>query len=85
MDELHFIRVAAIHVIDCWNVNITNTVVKSSNGTGISILDTNGTVVIENTTITESTMNSYPLYGSKGLSVQFNPRFPDSTGYVKPW
>ena len=89
-DELAFIRVAAIHIIDCWNANITNTLVKSSNGTGISILDTNGTVIIENTTITESSMqlkHNNTLYGSKGLSVQFNPCPPEShlsAEYVEP-
>ena len=86
--DTDFTRVAAMHIIDCWNISITNTLVKSSNGTGISILDTNGTVIIENTTITESTMklkHNNTLYGSKGLSVQFNPCPPDShltTEYV---
>ena len=87
-DELAFTRVAALHVIDCWIVSITNTFVKLSNGTGISILDTNGAVIIENTTITDSSMKvkHNTLYRSKGLSVQFNPCSPEShlsTEYVE--
>ena len=84
--DTDFTRVAAMHIIDCWNISITNTVVKLSNGTGISILDTNGTVIIENTTITESTMklkHNNTLYGSKGLNVQFNPCHL-TTEYVEP-
>ena len=30
--DTDFTRVAAMHIIDCWNISITNTLVKSSNG-----------------------------------------------------
>ena len=70
-----FIEVSALQIFNCHDVNITNTHIKRSNGTGISILDTDGSVLIENTTVTESSLKTNvtrEVYGGSGVSIRFN-------------
>ena len=39
---------SALYILNCTNVHVFNVTISSSNGTGISLYDTNGTVHIEN-------------------------------------
>ena len=70
-------ELSAVFLFNCRDVNITNCVIYGSNGTGISILNTNGNVLIEQTDIIESSLryvssNSDLLFGGSGLHIEFN-------------
>ena len=47
------IELSAVFLVNCRDVNITNCVICRSDGTGISMLNTNGNVCIEHTDIIE--------------------------------
>ena len=69
-------EVSALALCDCHDVNITHTLIQRSNGTGIFMINTYGSVLIENTTVLESYLevdSSWLVYGGSGLSIQFNP------------
>ena len=70
-----FIELSAMSLVNCSNVSIVDCHIFKSNGTGISILDTNGTVHIENVHVIESTVranrNIGKVYGGNGLAVEF--------------
>ena len=65
---------SALYIRNCTDVNISNSTLSMSNGTGISIYDTNGQVVIENTDILESFVRNASsdfLVGGGGLFIEF--------------
>ena len=69
-------EVSALYLFNCSDVNITDTLIHRSNGTGILIMNTYGNVLIENTKVIESYLEasiSELVYGGSGLSIQFNP------------
>ena len=71
------IELSAVFLLNCRDVHITNCVINESNGTGISMLNTNGNVSIEHTDIIESSLrstssNSDLLFGGNGLHIEFN-------------
>jgi predicted outer membrane repeat protein len=69
-------EVSALALLNCRDVNITNTLVQRSNGTGMLMVNTYGNVLIDNTTVLESYLkgnSSWLVYGGSGLSIQFNP------------
>ena len=75
----HF-EICALYLIYCHNVNITQTVVSRSNGTGISFVDTDGIVIIQSTTIMESSLHFEGDHcsksiceGGRGLTIVFDP------------
>ena len=70
-----FIELSAMSLVNCSNITIVDCHIFKSNGTGISILDTNGTVHIEKVHVIESTVraeqNIGKVYGGNGLAVDF--------------
>ena len=74
------ILTTAIYILNCTDVTINNSVLRRSNGTGISIYDTNGQVVIENTDILESFVrNTNPdlvVGGGGGMFIEFTKCTP---------
>ena len=65
---------SALYILNCTDVNISNSVVYGSNGTGISMYDTNGKVYIENTDVVESFVRtSRPdlASGGGGMHIEF--------------
>ena len=69
-------EVSALYMFKCRDVNITDCGLHASKGTGISMLDTNGKVHIENTEIRESSFDAKGLdleYGGGGLHIKFTP------------
>ena len=78
------ILTSAIYILNCTDVNISNSVLFRSNGTGISIYDTNGQVVIENTDILESFVRNASsdfLLGGGGLFIEFTKCTPGLVSY----
>ena len=79
-------EVSALYLFNCSDVNITDTLIQRSNGTGILIMNTYGNVLIENTRVLESYLeinSSGLVYGGSGLSIQFNP-CPQTISYQVP-
>ena len=74
------ILTTAIYILNCTDVTINNSVLRRSNGKGISIYDTNGQVVIENTDILESFVrNTNPdlvVGGGGGMFIEFTKCTP---------
>ena len=70
------IELSAVFLLNCRDVNITNCVIYRSDGTGISMLNTNGNVCIEHTDIIESSLRSdgsdIMMFGGSGLHIEFN-------------
>ena len=69
-------EVSALYMFKCRNVNIADCDLHASKGTGISMLDTNGKVRIENTEIRESSFDAKGSdleYGGGGLYITFTP------------
>ena len=68
---------SALHIINCCDVNIKDTTVYRSKGTGISLLDTYGTVSIESTTAVENSFtfdtncSESVCEGGRGLHLLF--------------
>ena len=78
------ILTSAIYILNCTDVNISNSVLSMSDGTGISIYDTNGQVVIESTDILKSFVrnaNSDFLVGGGGLFIEFTKCTPGGMSY----
>ena len=78
------ILTSAIYILNCTDVNISNSVLSMSNGTGISIYDTNGQVVIESTDILESFVRNASsdfLVGGGGLFIEFTKCTPGVVSY----
>ena len=79
------IELSAIFVLNCRDVNITNCVIYRSDGTGISMLNTNGNVRIEHTDIIESSLRSdssdIMMFGGSGLHIEFNYCSNGNTAY----
>ena len=78
------ILTSAIYILNCTDVNISNSVLSMSNGTGISIYDTNGQVVMENTDILESFVRNASsdfLVGGGGLFIEFTKCSPGVASY----
>ena len=70
------ILVTALFMFICSDVTISDSVICRSNGTGISMLDTYGNVVIERTSVLESKLDVDPfqlVYGGNGLLIAFSP------------
>ena len=78
-------ELSAVFLLNCKDVNITNCVMYRSNGTGISMLNTNGNVFIEHTNITESSLRSNTsdimMFGGSGLHIEFNYCTNGNTAY----
>ena len=65
---------SAVYILNCTGINISNSIIHSSNGTGISMYDTNGTVLIENTDITDNFIRNYStntVFGGGGMHIEF--------------
>ena len=78
------ILTSAIYILNCTDVNISNSVLSMSNGTGISIYDTNGQVVIESTDILKSFVRNASsdfLVGGGGLFIEFTKCTPGVVSY----
>ena len=79
------IELSAVFLLNCRDVNITNCVIYRSNGTGISMLNTNGNVCIEHTDIIESSLRSdssdIMMFGGSGLHIEFNYCSNGNTAY----
>ena len=72
--EQNLTLTSALYVVNCTNVSIRNSSFHKSNGRGISLLYTNGQVVIENTDILESFVrneSSNFVFGGGGLFIKF--------------
>ena len=69
-------ELSAVFLLNCRDVNITNCVIYRSDGTGISMLNTNGNVFIEHTNIIESSLRSNSsdimMFGGSGLHIEFD-------------
>ena len=79
------IELSAVFLLNCRDVNITNCVIYRSDGTGISMLNTNGNVCIEHTDIIESSLRSSSsdimMFGGSGLHIEFNYCTNGNTAY----
>ena len=65
---------SALYILNCTDINISNSIIHSSNGTGISMYDTNGTVLIQNTDITDNFIRNYStntVFGGGGMHIEF--------------
>ena len=72
-DNLSFLSSkSSVYFLNCSNVSITNVNITISDGTGLSIIDTCGNVIIENCTFEKNTVheNRFPGYG--GLYTEFS-------------
>ena len=69
-------ELSAVFLLNCRDVNITNCVIYRSDGTGISMLNTNGNVCIEHIDIIESSLRSdssdIMMFGGSGLHIEFD-------------
>ena len=76
---------SALYFINCHHVNITDTVVFRSNGTGITMVDTYGMVniisteIIENSLHLERECHKKVCQGGRGLNILFYPYIATST------
>ena len=82
-ESAKFTELSALQLTNCRNVSIVSSVFFRSNGTAISILDTYGKVLINNTYMVKSSikMTSHTLdkiYGGNGLVIEFIPTKSDS-------
>ena len=73
---------SAIHLQNCTHVNITGVTVTQSNGIGLVLFDTNGTIIIENSTFENNRVKVtdkqvYP--GGGGMYIEFTS-FPPAPG-----
>ena len=79
------IELSAVFLLNCRDVNITDCVIYRSDGTGISMLNTNGNVCIEHTDIIESSLRSSSsdimMFGGSGLHIEFNYCSNGNTAY----
>ena len=68
----------AVYLLNCTDVTIDSVDVKSSNGTGLSLYDTNGTVSIENCNFIDN--NMHKVKGGGGLHIEFTLCTPGRVG-----
>ena len=72
--EQNLTLTSALYIVNCTNVSIRNSSLRNSNGRGISLLYTNGQVVIDNTDILDSFVrneSSNFVFGGGGLFIKF--------------
>ena len=64
---------SAVYILNCTDVTIQDITLNRSNGTGISMYDTNGKVSIENTKVEESFVRgtSDEVFGGGGMHIEF--------------
>ena len=73
-DQFNLTVMSALCILNCVNTSINNSVLYSSNGTGIAIHNTVGQVTIENTDILKSfvrSAGSNAVFGGGGLLIGF--------------
>ena len=68
----------AIYLLNCTDVSIWHVDIRSSNGTGVSLYDTNGTVNIEYCNFINN--NVHNVKGGGGLHIEFTPCSPGVVG-----
>ena len=69
----------AVYILNCTDVAIINVTIQSSNGTGLSMYDTNGMVDIANCSFTNNTLEPSEL-GGGGIHVEFTICSPGIVG-----
>lgn len=66
---------SAVYILNCTDVAIRNIIVQKSNGTGLSIFDTNGTVLIEDSHFLENYVRASKVNsgggGGGGIHIEF--------------
>jgi len=58
---------SALYILNCTNVAIRNITVQRSNGTGLSMYDTNGTVLIADSHFQENYIRASKVNSSSGV------------------
>ena len=76
-NETEYLRVA-VYVLNCTDVTINRVDVLSSNGTGLSLYNTNGTVVISNCNFANNTLGENS--GGGGIRIEFTICTPGIVG-----
>ena len=67
---------SSVYFLNSSNVSITNVNISRSDGTGLSIIDTIGNVVIENCTFEENSVHDKGFPGGGGLYIEFSYCIP---------
>ena len=71
----------AVYVLNCTNVSINRVDIQFSNGTGLSLYDTNGTVDISDSNFTDNTLGENAFEpGGGGLRIEFTICTPGIVG-----
>ena len=70
----------AIYVLNCTKISIISVDISSSNGTGLSLYDTNGEVDIINCNFTDNSITDLSGFGGGGLYIEFTICTPGFTG-----
>ena len=70
----------AIYVLNCTKISIISVDISSSNGTGLSLYDTNGEVDIINCNFTNNRITDLSGFGGGGLYIEFTICTPGFTG-----
>ena len=70
----------AIYVLNCTKISIISVDISSSNGTGLSLYDTNGEVDIINCNFTNNRISDVKGFGGGGLYIEFTICTPGFTG-----
>ena len=78
-DETEYLSIA-LYLLNCTHVNIQYVDIQSSDGTGISVYDTNGVVDIKYSNVLDNRMESSTKGGGGGLHIEFTYCTPGVVG-----
>ena len=67
----------AVYVLNCTNVSISGVTIRSSNGTGLSVYDTNGVVDIMHCNFINNSVLNHNTSGGGGLYIEFTVCSPE--------